>query len=505
MSFDQTLREAREKANDEESLSSFARAALAEGREDEVLPVLRNAARKRNSARLWQWAGLLERSLEDHPQALVSFGKAAALAPTDASIAHGHARVALEAGVPAEGLFKSVLKLLPADGDVLLGYAASMFADGHADAAETTIEHALARSPFWIDGHLQLAQLRSMMGKKDQATASLERSLKLRPAEEQLWIALFRLLMQAERFFELDEAIARARHSPLRADATLLHFETIAAVEQRQNERADRLFAIMPEQLRQSLEIWRIRHLLRTARIDGACEAIEAALHTDMAPAIWPYATIAWRLAGDPRWEWLEGDLDRFVSVIDLSSEISSIESLERSLRSLHAGKGEYLDQSVRGGSQTDGPLFTKVDPEIRALREVIVSAVEQYVKSLPPMDSAHPLLGLPRDRRKSFSGSWSVLLKGAGFHANHVHPQGWISSALYIHLPEHCASDSPNAGWLTLGEPQVGLGLDLKPLLQIEPKPGRLVLFPSYVWHGTRPFAKGERLTVAFDVRRPA
>ncbi|HYD23379.1 MAG TPA: putative 2OG-Fe(II) oxygenase [Croceibacterium sp.] len=38
-----------------------------------------------------------------------------------------------------------------------------------------------------------------------------------------------------------------------------------------------------------------------------------------------------------------------------------------------------------------------------------------------------------------------------------------------------------------------------------IEPRPGRLVLFPSAMWHGTRPFPAGERLTVAFDVARPA
>jgi len=223
-----------------------------------------------------------------------------------------------------------------------------------------------------------------------------------------------------------------------------------------------------------------------------------------MAATVWPYAAIAWRLAGDRRWEWLEGDLDRFVSVIDLSAEISDIDALEKSLRVLNFGQGEYLDQSVRGGSQTDGPLFTKVDPEIRALRAVIVAAVERNVKSLPPVDPAHPLLGPRRDRKIGFSGSWSVLLKGTGFHANHVHPQGWISSALYIHLPKRSTSDSPTAGWLTLGEPQVELGLDLRPLLEIEPKPGRLVLFPSYCWHGTRPFLQGERLTVAFDVRRP-
>ncbi|MFV1152036.1 putative 2OG-Fe(II) oxygenase, partial [Klebsiella pneumoniae] len=59
-------------------------------------------------------------------------------------------------------------------------------------------------------------------------------------------------------------------------------------------------------------------------------------------------------------------------------------------------------------------------------------------------------------------------------------------------------------AGWLTLGEPQAELGVDLGPFRTVEPIPGRLVLFPSTMWHGTRPIAGGERLTVAFDVAPP-
>ena len=42
------------------------------------------------------------------------------------------------------------------------------------------------------------------------------------------------------------------------------------------------------------------------------------------------------------------------------------------------------------------------------------------------------------------------------------------------------------------------------EPCRKIEPKPGHLVLFPSWMWHGTVPFTQGERLTVAFDVRPP-
>jgi hypothetical protein len=34
-----------------------------------------------------------------------------------------------------------------------------------------------------------------------------------------------------------------------------------------------------------------------------------------------------------------------------------------------------------------------------------------------------------------------------------------------------------------------------------IRPHVGRLALFPSTLFHGTRPFSAGERMTVAFDV----
>jgi hypothetical protein len=44
-------------------------------------------------------------------------------------------------------------------------------------------------------------------------------------------------------------------------------------------------------------------------------------------------------------------------------------------------------------------------------------------------------------------------------------------------------------------------LALNLDPLHMIRPQPGRLALFPSTMFHGTRPFPAGERMTVAFDV----
>ena len=104
------------------------------------------------------------------------------------------------------------------------------------------------------------------------------------------------------------------------------------------------------------------------------------------------------------------------------------------------------------------------------------------------------------------FAGSWSVRLREKGFHTSHVHPHGWISSAFYVALPDSLGSpDQANgtAGWLTLGESRE-LVPALEPVQMVEPKVGRLVLFPSTMWHGTRPFPDGERMTVAFDIAYP-
>ena len=212
---------------------------------------------------------------------------------------------------------------------------------------------------------------------------------------------------------------------------------------------------------------------------------------------MWPYAALAWRVLGDPRWDWLfaRGELIRS---FDLTGRLPPLSRLAEVLRSIHSAKGEYLDQSVRGGTQTDGPLFCRVEPEIRALRSAIVEAVERYVAELPAPDTEHPLLSQRRDRRVRFAGSWSVRLTDAGFHTAHVHPQGWISSAFYVALPRF---DEGGEGWLVLGEPPADLATGLDPLRKVKPREGQLVLFPSMMWHGTLPFDKGERMTVAFDV----
>lgn len=203
--------------------------------------------------------------------------------------------------------------------------------------------------------------------------------------------------------------------------------------------------------------------------------------------------TTCWRLLRDPRYgqycnyEKLVGEYHpgpfgpgREAWLADLGS----------SLRALHELKAHPLEQSVRGGSQTSNHLHLLETPEI--LRDFFRAAAES-------IDQFASKLG---GGRWHIAGSWSVLLRSTGFHVSHVHPQGWLSTAFYVDFPP--PSPGTHEGWLEFGRPGVRTPRPLEPERLVEPEPGKLVIFPSYFWHGTVPFSgAGERLTISFDVAR--
>jgi hypothetical protein len=213
----------------------------------------------------------------------------------------------------------------------------------------------------------------------------------------------------------------------------------------------------------------------------------------------WSLLEVAWRITGDHRHAWLVGQPGLY-GASELALSGSQLTDIAAALRSMHRASAQPIGQSVRGGTQTSGQLFVRHEPEIAVLTEALAVAIRQFVSNLPAADPRHPLLK-HRDMGMAFGPSWSVRLTEGGFHAAHFHPSGILSSACYISLPENLAGSEENSGWLELGRPPTELGLDLPPIATFEPKPGRLVLFPSFLFHGTRPFAGGERLTVAFDL----
>lgn len=217
------------------------------------------------------------------------------------------------------------------------------------------------------------------------------------------------------------------------------------------------------------------------------------------------YRALCWRLTGDQR-EASINDHTRLADEAILTppagmGDVATFNArLEAVLADLHTMSHHPLEQTLRGGTQTIGDLLDRDIPEIAAVRMMIESRIRAYLAALPD-DPAHPFL-----RRRSsdfaFAGSWSVRLRSAGFHMNHLHPEGWISSCYYVGLPRAVHDMPGNQGWLKFGETALNLGAREHVARLVRPEIGKLVLFPSYFYHGTIPFEDaGHRTTIAFDV----
>jgi tetratricopeptide (TPR) repeat protein len=212
----------------------------------------------------------------------------------------------------------------------------------------------------------------------------------------------------------------------------------------------------------------------------------------------------AWRLKGEERYRQLY-DYEAFVSagVIETPAGWDSLEAyladLKTALERLHGLKAHPIGQTLRGGTQTNVRLEQSDDPAIQAFFKAIDAPIRAYIAGLGEGDDA--MRGRPHGEGYRLSGSWSVKLLPGGHHVDHLHHSGWISSAFYVSLPASVRAEG-DEGSIRFGHP----GTDTKPAVEAEfrvkPQPGMLVLFPSYMWHGTESFGGDEpRLTIAFDV----
>ncbi|WP_462176913.1 putative 2OG-Fe(II) oxygenase [Pseudoalteromonas gelatinilytica] len=221
---------------------------------------------------------------------------------------------------------------------------------------------------------------------------------------------------------------------------------------------------------------------------------------------LWAYLSIAWRLSNNDKYHWLT-NLDKFVKVMELPAPAGFKtfadfnHQLQELMISLHTNKLQPLDQSVRSGSQTQGHLLQRSNQLIDLFKTSMSQCINQYLTQLPE-DVNHPLLAR-NHKRFVARGSWSVKLEEGGFHANHIHPQGWLSAPSYISIPaEMSKDDATKNGWLKLGETSLNLGERESIAREICPEEGQIIIFPSYIWHGTYQLkSNSPRLTIPCDI----
>jgi len=361
---------------------------------------------------------------------------------------------------------------------------------GRLDEAEEAYRTAVERDPLSTEAQRELAQLIWMRtADAAQASAVLDDA----PPTAGLTAVKVKLLQDAG---EETAAYAVAAQRALR-DPSLLVLAARAALRI-DPERADAHLTAAPE--------WVNAPARAKARIEvdlalgRARQAVERGEALQRAHPQDHYVTAllaaAWRLAGDPRYGELY-DYGRLVRTYRIAppegwSDLGAyLADLERALDRVHGPLTHPIGQSLRHGSQTLRSLMDYEDPAIRAVFHAIDAPIRRHIEAIGEGAQAYEV-----------AGAWSVRLNSQGFHTDHVHPEGWLSSAFYIRLPD--ALERGHEGWIKFGQPGTPTTPPLGPEHHVRPEPGLLVLFPSYMWHGTAPFTANEtRLACAFDLAR--
>ena len=359
------------------------------------------------------------------------------------------------------------------------------------------LESFLERNSEHATGHESLSELRAEWGAGEAFVDNFIAALDDHPGNRQLLFSYWNTLTRARH---LDAALDSmdAHRSLFEGDRDFVLLEVNIANYAGLKERAAQLIDQLDD--RPDALLARGQHRLQSGRPDEAAKDIEAVVKAEPDNlTAWALLEVAWRILNDPRHDWLINQPGLYgTRQLELSSQ--QLDDVASALRLLHRTRSQPIGQSLRGGTQTAGQLFLRNDPAIDLLTGALATAIRDFVAELPAEDPSHPLLR-HRNMGMAFGPSWSVRFTGSGHHAAHFHPNGVLSSACYLAVPDELADDNGRPGWLEIGRPPPELGLDLLPLATIEPRKGLLVLFPSFMFHGTRPFLGGERLSVAFDL----
>ncbi|MBU7580082.1 MAG: hypothetical protein KAF27_06375 [Porphyrobacter sp.] len=452
-----------------------------------------------SNAGYWRVRADSERMARDYRRAASSIAQAAALDPNGPRTSRSRARLALERSDPeAVRLIEAALTFNRGDPALLYDYAQALAVEGRLSEALECTTTLVTHVPGWTDGLKLHAELRWAAGERAGFADHFEGITAMAGAGPAVWLAWCDVLDGVDRHATSAAVLARAR-AIWPHDEALALAQILALGEAGQADEAQDLLDRFADQTGPDWLIARGRNALRLGdplRADAALAEARLARPGDV--AAWALTDLAWRMAGDPRHEWLHGQ-PGLVRQIALPLDPAERQAITELLIRLHTHTAMPIGQSVKDGSQTKGALFARAEAELERLEAALLEAMAEYRAGLPSADPAHPLLAR-RDEPWAICGSWSILLDGAGHHAAHIHPRGLLSSASYWLVPDEVDAGD-QAGWLELGNPPPGLAPGLGALHSVRPEAGTLVLFPSTLFHGTRPISCERRMTVAFDV----
>ncbi len=158
------------------------------------------------------------------------------------------------------------------------------------------------------------------------------------------------------------------------------------------------------------------------------------------------------------------------------------------------------ITRSNAGGLQSAGNLITWKDPCIETFRQRIEKLVSNLLQELIRDDGRNRSFRLLID-------SWANINRRGDYNIVHTHPNCMFSGVYYV-TPGSPDPDVPHGGLLELLDPREAANyiqvtntvLDARHFY--ENKPGRMLLWPSWVKHMVHPYVgEGHRISIAFNV----
>lgn len=187
-----------------------------------------------------------------------------------------------------------------------------------------------------------------------------------------------------------------------------------------------------------------------------------------------------------------------FEGVDDLNRRLAKLMlEIEKQAKDVSSGT------STVGGYQSDNSLFSRNEPEIAILRQMIGEALEEYLKKIFENECSAPPQGL-----QIRLWGWGINMREGDINTQHVHPNAKVSGVYYVSMPPDPAKQKhalKPEGAIVFTDPRPRANMNRFPNqitdITVPPKPGQMILFPSYYEHFVLPFrGPGVRTCIAFN-----
>ena len=195
-------------------------------------------------------------------------------------------------------------------------------------------------------------------------------------------------------------------------------------------------------------------------------------------------------------------DFDRLLKIVwpPAPPGFASVEEFNAALVAALTGRPDlstrHVARTLVGGARLEDS-FALDAPLADGLRALFADAAQVYLATLA-VEPDHPMAqGKPEGGLRL--SSWSNVMDGMAFELPHMHEGTWLSGVYYPEI----APAAGDGGAIEFGGHDFGAALKPGPVRRVMPRPGMLVLFPSYFYHRTIPLAApGRRISIAFDVK---